>query len=114
MGVGEVLGGAGGAGGQVAVAGGQCGAGQPGRQSGVAEQEPGPGSQVGAELAEVAEGAGLLVARLGDLRLGHGSFGAGVDVGGLRAGGGAGGEVLGRGRDVAADPAPVCLGQLFE
>ena len=102
VGVRQGLGGAGGAGGQLAVARGQGGASQPGRQGGVAEQEPGPGLQVGAQLAEVAEGGGRAVARLGDLRLGHGGFGARVEVRELRAGGGTGGEVLGRGRDVAA------------
>jgi len=77
----QVLGGAGGAGGQLGVARGQCGAGQPGRQSGVAEQEPGPGLQVGADLAERAEGGGRPVARFGDLGFGQGGFGACVDAG---------------------------------
>ena len=48
VGVRQGLGGAGGAGGQLAVARGQRGAGQPGRESGVAEQEPGPGREIGA------------------------------------------------------------------
>ena len=60
----QVLGGAGGAGGQFAVARGQCGASQPGRKSGVAEQEPGPGLQIDAERPEVAEGGSGAVARL--------------------------------------------------
>ena len=102
MGVREGPGGAGGAGGQLGVARGQCGASQPGRQSRVAEQEPGPGLQVGAELAEAAEGGGRPVARLVDLGFGQGGFGACVDVGELRAGRGAAGEMLGRRRDVAA------------
>ena len=100
VGVGEILGGAGGAGGQVAVAGGQCGSGQPGRKSRVAEQEPWPVHQIVAELLEVAEGDGRPITRLGDLRLGQDGFGARVDVSELRAGGGAAGNLLGRGRDV--------------
>src|SRR6185437_2980686 len=85
VGVREALGGAGGVGGQLVVASGQRGADQPGRDSGVAEQEPRPGREIGAELAEVAEGGGRAVARLGDLRLGHGGFWARVDVSELRA-----------------------------
>src|SRR5206468_2090915 len=98
----QALGGAGGAGGQLAVARGQRGASQPGRQGGIAEQEPGPGLQIGAQLAEVAKNGGWPVARLGDLRLGQGGFGTRVDVSELRAGRGTAGNVLGRRRDVAA------------
>jgi hypothetical protein len=70
--------------------------------AGVASQEPGPGLQVSAEAAEGAEGGGRPVAGLGDLRLGRDGFGAGVEVGELRTGGGTVGEVLARRREVAA------------
>ena len=85
VGVRQGLGGAGGAGGQFAVPRGQRRASKPGlSQGGVADQEPGPGLQIGAELAEAADG-GRAIARFSDLRLGHGGLGARVDVGELRA-----------------------------
>ena len=51
----------------------------------VAEQEPRPGLQIGAELAEAADGDSRPIARFGDLRLGLGGFGARVKVSELRA-----------------------------
>ncbi len=80
---------------------GQRGPSQPGREGGVAEQQPAPGARIGAQLADVAEGAGGPVARLGDLRLGHRGLRPRVEVGELRAGRRTGGKVQGRGRDVA-------------
>ena len=71
-------------------------------RAGSPSRSPGRACEVGAELAEVAEGGSRAVARLGDLRLGQGGFGARVEVRELRAGGGTAGEVLGRGREVAA------------
>ena len=52
-----------------------------------------PGLQVGAEVTKVAEDGSWPIARFGDLRLGHGGFGARVDVSELRARGGTAGDV---------------------
>ena len=71
-------------------------------RAGSPSRSPGRALQVGAKLAEVAEGGGRAVACLGDLGLGQGGFGARVEVGELPASGRAAGEVLGRGREVAA------------
>ena len=102
VGVGEGHGGAGDLAGQGLVAGRERGAHQPGRKGRFAGQQPLPCRETGSGLADVTDGGGRAVARLSDLGLDQRGLGARVQAGEMRYRGGEAGDVLCRGRDVAA------------
>ena len=88
-------------GGQLIVTRGQRGARQPGGGGGFSQQEP-RRREVGADLADVADGGRRAVPRFADLSLGQGGLGARVQAGEMRHRLGPAGDVLGCGRDVTA------------